>query len=167
MSENPQPPPVSDSEIADFVGPFAIRVATVNGVLAAIGIAVAVYVYFAFNVPPKIAHHSVGRFGQPIEPENALSYLFAFPIFQIWLAVMPLLGTRRRDQQRDEAQSVRLQSLFPWITPAPNSVGLHKIVLMLLVFTEALMLVATVYRAALAALCSASPDFAGACGYLL
>ena len=71
MSETPQPVPVSDSEIANFVRPFAIRVATINGVLAAIGIAIAMYVYFAFNIPAKIDHHSVGRFGQPIEPENA------------------------------------------------------------------------------------------------
>ena len=167
MSENPPSVPKSDSEIADFVRPFAIRVATMNGVLAAIGIAVAVYVYFAFAVPAKIVHHSVGRFGQPIEPENALIYLFAFPIFQIWLAVMPMLGIRRYDQQKAEAQSVRLQALFPWITPAPNSVGLQKTVLMLLAFTEALILGVTVYRAALAAFCSPSPDISGACVYLL
>jgi hypothetical protein len=154
MFENPQPIPASDREIAGFVRPFAIRVATINGVLAAIGIAIAMYVYFAFNIPAKIDHHSVGRFGQPIEPENALIYLFSFPSFQIWLAIMPWLGTRRREQQTSEAQSIRLQALFPWITPAPNSVGLHRSVLMLLVFAEALILTATIYRAVLAALSS-------------
>jgi hypothetical protein len=151
MFKNQQPIPASDSEIADFVRPFAIGVATINGVLAAIGIAIAMYVYFAFNIPAKIDHHAVGRFGQPIEPENALIYLFSFPCFQIWLAIMPWLGTRRRGQQTSEAR-VRLQALFPWITPAPNSVGLQRSVLMLLVFAEVLILTATVYRAVLAAL---------------
>ena len=157
MPENPQGVPPTPDEFADLVKPFAMRVATINGLLAVLGIGIALYVYLAFPIPAKIDHHSVDRFGQPIEPENAIVFLFAYPFFQVWLVVMPLLGTWRLDHQTSDEkarQVARLRAFFPWVTPAPESVGLYKGVLVALVFAATLMLTATIFRSILTALSS-------------
>lgn len=157
MAENPQGVPPTQDELADLVRPFAMRVATINGLLAVLGIGIALYVYFAFPIPAKIDHHSVDRFGQPSEPENAILYLFVYPCFQVWLVVMPLWGIWRLDHQKSDEnarQVSRLRAFFPWVTPAPKSAGQHKGVLVALAFAATLMLTATIFRSVLTAISS-------------
>src|SRR6476659_1180126 len=72
--------------------PFAKRVGIINGLLALFGISVALYVYCEFPIPPTIVHHRLDKFGQPVGPESTLLYLFVFPVFQVWLVIMPLFG---------------------------------------------------------------------------
>jgi hypothetical protein len=158
MPENMQDAPQAPNELAQLVWPSAKRVAIVNGLLALVGIGVALYVYCEFPIPATIAHHRLDKFGQPVGPESALSYLFAFPIFQVWLVVMPLWGGWRATRidaveqaQRDEVVG-KEGKLVPWAKPMEPSAGFLRSILVGLVMVEVGLLFATIFRAVSAAL---------------
>ncbi|MGO4717174.1 hypothetical protein [Bradyrhizobium sp. 2TAF24] len=92
--------------------------ASISGaVLAAIGIAISVYVYAKFPHPDPIEFIS-DRFGvHRIRTESAFGYLSVFPIFQVWLVVMPAAAMsstyRNFSRKRGEELGKKVQGAFP------------------------------------------------------
>jgi hypothetical protein len=129
----------------------------INGLLALIGISIALYAYFSFPLPTETAHHGLDKFGRPLEPENTLLYLFVFPCFQMWLVVMPLWGGWRSthvsadEQARRDNAVVRMRKLLPWVRPAEPCLELNRSVLIVLVIAQVGILIATIFRAVSAA----------------
>ena len=157
MPADAQDDPEAPNELALVMWPYAKRVGIVNGLLALLGIGVALYVYCEFPIPATITHHRLDRFGEPVGPESALSYLFTFPIFQVWLVVMPLWGGWRATRidateqaRRDEAVR-KARKLFPWARPMELSAGFLRSILVGLVMVEVALLFATIFRAISAA----------------
>jgi hypothetical protein len=161
MPADAQDTPEARIDLAQLMWPYAKRVGIINGLLALAGIAAALYVYCEFPISATIVHHRLDRFGQPVANESALSYLFAFPFFQLWLVVVPLWGGWRAKQtdvakqvRRDEAVS-KIRRLVPWAKPMEPSEGFFRSILICLVFAEVGLLLATIVRAVSAALGSA------------
>jgi hypothetical protein len=146
------------NELARFMWPFAKRVGIINGLLALVGISVALHVYLNFPIPTEISHHRLDKFGQPVGPESSLSYLFVFPCFQVWLVIVPLWGGWRatnvnaREQSRRDEVVATTRKLFPWARPADPSANFYRLLLTSLVMVQVGLLIAAIFRAVSAAL---------------
>ncbi|NEV00999.1 hypothetical protein [Bradyrhizobium uaiense] len=152
MPQNTQPTP---EELADILRELTKRAAIINALLAFVGISVTLYVYLKFPIPSEIIRHGLDKFGKPLEPENAISYLFAFPCFLIWLVVMPLLGGKQAARMTTDEAVARAREIFPWMRwakPIEPSVPLYQLLCMALVGVQILVLSLTIFRAVSAAI---------------
>jgi hypothetical protein len=84
---------------------LAKRTVTINAGIFFAGLAVALFVYFRFSLPPTIPRHD--RAGQPVEPESLESYLFSFLVLQLvggvliplWSWALPPVSDRNMSPQ--------------------------------------------------------------------
>jgi hypothetical protein len=86
-----------------------------------------------------------------------VSYLFAFPAFQVWVFLMALLPAWRgvylssSEQARADQTLARIRAVFPSIRPAEQSPEFYQIIFIVLVMIEIFILALTIYRSFLAA----------------
>ena len=64
--------------------------AAVNCGLAALGVAIACYVYFYIPHSPEVRY--TGKYGEVVS--SAATFMSVFPAFQVWIFVMSLIGRR-------------------------------------------------------------------------
>ncbi|NLS69661.1 hypothetical protein E3H11_12190 [Bradyrhizobium brasilense] len=154
MSQNAQARPRVPDELAGVLRQLTKRTAIINALLAFVGISVTLYVYLKFPIPSEIIRHGLDRFGKPLEPENAISYLFVCPIFLVWLVLMPLWGARQAMSMTDEAVA-RGRETFAWVRwakPIEPSVPFYQLLCILVVIFQILVLSTTIFRDVSAAL---------------
>ena len=158
MSANVQDSSAKQKELSQFIWLWSKRAGITNGVLALLGISVALYVYCNFPIPVEIPHHGFNRYGEPAGPENALIYLFVFPCFQVWLVAIPLWGGWRTahesadDQAKRDKLVANVRKFLPSVQPATPSANFYCVLLIILVLAEIGLLSATIVRAVAAAL---------------
>jgi hypothetical protein len=123
----------------------ATRVGIINGLLALVGICIALYVAISFPLPAEIPHHQLDKFGLPVGPENTLLYLFVFPCFQMWLVFMGWWAIRKNVGEKARADKIvaKARKLFPWVRPAEPSAKSFQFVLVTVQFG---LLVVTIGR---------------------
>jgi len=82
--------------------------AVVNGALAALGVAIAYYVYF--YVPHPLEVHTTGKYGEVVS--STATYIFVFPVFQVWMFVVLVFG-RWRATRPNSLDNLDLWKRFP------------------------------------------------------
>lgn len=155
MSQNPQATPPAPDELTGVLRQLLNRTAIINALLASVGIGVTLYVYLRFPIPSEIIHHGIDKFGEPLQPESAVSYLFSIPCFLIWLVVMPLWGSKRAISMTSDAAAVKAREKLPWVRwakPMEPSAPFFQLLCICLVGVQILVLSATIFRAVSAAL---------------
>jgi hypothetical protein len=117
--------------------------AAVNCGLAALGVAVAHYVYF--YVPHSVEVHYTGKYGEVVS--SAATYIGVFPAFQVWLFVMSVIG-RWGANRPHVLDNLELGKRFP--RPASKELACRA-ALFAVAALELAGLVGTAYRAVLVA----------------
>jgi hypothetical protein len=120
--------------------------AAVNCGLATLGVAIAYYVYF--YVPHSLEVHYAGRYGEVVS--STATYIFVFPVFQIFVFVVSALpawrGSFRRHSLRQSLEvRERLQR------PLPNREAVYKVVCIASTAFELAGLVGTASRSVVVA----------------
>lgn len=130
------------TEPAD-VSPETLRLmsvaAAVHGALAALGMAIAYYVYF--QVPHSDEIHYAGKYGEVVA--SAATYIFVFPVFQVWAFVLSVIG-RRCATRPHPLDNLKLGKHFP--RPASKDQACRAATFFIMAI-HLVILGATVYRA--------------------
>lgn len=155
MSQNAQASPRVPDELAGVLRQLMKRTAIVNALIALVGISVTLYVYLKCPIPSEIICHGLDKFGKPLEPENAISYLLVCPLFLGWLVLMPLLGARQATSMTSDEALARARETFAWVRwakPIEPSAPFYQVLCILLVSFQILVFSATIFRDVSAAL---------------
>ena len=130
------------AEPAD-VSPETLRLMSiagaVHGALAALGVAIAYYVYF--YIPHSDEIHYAGKYGEVVA--SAATYIFVFPVFQVWAFVLSVIG-RRGATRPHPLDNLTLGKRFP--QPATKEQAC-RVASFVIVVMHLIILGATVYRA--------------------
>jgi hypothetical protein len=124
---------------------FMSIMVAVNCALAALGVAIAYYVYFYF--PHSVEVHYTGKYGEVVS--SAATYAGVFPAFQVWIFVVSVIGrwgANRRHFLREEFKG--------WQQPTDQDL-LYKSVSFFIAAVQLIVLTMTAYRAVLLATHSA------------
>jgi hypothetical protein len=117
--------------------------AVVNGTLAALGVAIAYYVYF--YVPHPLEVHYTGKYGEVVS--STATYTFVFPVFQVWMFVVLVVG-RWRATRPHSLDNLELCKHFPRRASKEQA---SRVASFGIVAIELVLLVATAYRAVVVA----------------
>lgn|GEM_PF-4377258 len=125
---------------------FERWVVAVNALIALASIGIAAYVYFHYSLPPAIQYPGLNKWGQPFAPVGIFSYLFVFTIFQVFVAIMPVVGRLSSSMFSNDQLVAGVQQIFPSARPSQPSAGLIKSTLAGFVAVEVVLFSATIYR---------------------
>jgi hypothetical protein len=117
--------------------------AVANGALAALGVAIAYYVYFCLPHSPEI--HYAGKYGEVVS--STATYIFVFPVFQIWIFVVLVFG-RWRATRPNSLDNLELWKRFPRRSSKEQAI---RAALLAFVAMELIVLGVTAYRAVVVA----------------